>query len=82
MTAVMVLIIIFGFILLSISIICGSIVMVVKVKREGISKGSRKMQNEEAGMIQSIYHGLKEMEHRIESLETIILDRGRKDHTS
>jgi len=31
-------------------------------------------------MIQEIYQGLSRMEERVESLETIILDRERKDH--
>ena len=37
---------------------------------------------EEARMIQDIYHGLVKMEQRVESLETLLLDRQRKGNES
>jgi hypothetical protein len=33
-------------------------------------------------MIQDIYHGLVKMEQRVESLETLLLDRQRKGNES
>lgn len=48
-----------------------------------IMKGdSRRKSNgtdaEEARMMQDIYHGLLKMEERVESLETLLMDRQRK----
>ena len=43
------------------------------------SKQSNQFQAEEARLIQEIYQGLAKMEERVEVLETILLDRPRKE---
>ena len=48
-------------------------------KTGGISKKDRKTHDEETQMIQDIYHGLSKMEERVEALETILIERRKKD---
>lgn len=48
-------------------------------KTGGFSKKEKTANAEETKMIQNIYHGLSKMEERVETLETILLDRRRKD---
>jgi phage shock protein B len=48
-------------------------------KTGGISKKEKAANADETKMIQDIYHGLSKMEERIETLETILLDRRKKD---
>jgi phage shock protein B len=48
-------------------------------KTGGISKKDRQSQTEETKMIQDIYSGLSKMEERIEALETILIERKKKD---
>lgn len=48
-------------------------------KTGGLSKNEKQTQAEETKMIQDIYHGLSKMEERVESLETILIERQRKD---
>ena len=79
MHSVIVLSIIFGGAVLVMAIIGSTILMAIKIlKGEGSPKG-QKATNDEAKMIQEIYKGLARMEERVDALETIILDRGRKD---
>lgn len=45
-----------------------------------LSPGQRtQFQTEEAKLIQELYQGLSKMEERVEALETILLDRERKE---
>jgi hypothetical protein len=56
------------------------IIGIMRVSRTGgLSKNEKKSQAEETKMIQDIYHGLTKMEDRVESLETILMERQRKD---
>lgn len=48
-------------------------------KTGGISKKDRQTHAEETKMIQDIFSGLSKMEERIETLETILIERQRKD---
>lgn len=48
-------------------------------KTGGLSKKERQAHAEETKMIQDIYYGLSKMEERIEALETILIERQRKD---
>lgn len=51
-------------------------------KTGGLSKKEKQAHAEETKMIQDIYHGLSKMEERIEALETILIERQKKDfHT-
>jgi len=48
-------------------------------KTGGISKKDRRAHDEETQMIQDLYHGLSKMEERVEALETILIERRKKD---
>jgi phage shock protein B len=79
MHSVIVLSVIFGGAVLALAIIGSTVLMAIKIlKGEGSPKHQKTM-NDEAKMIQEVYQGLARMEERVEALETIILDRGRKD---
>ena len=79
MSAVLILIIIFGGSILALAIIGSTIVMAIKILKGGLSRKGQKLETDEAKVIQQIYQGLSRMEERVEALETIILDRERKD---
>ena len=49
-------------------------------KTGGLSRNEKQSQAEETRMIQDIYHGLSKMEERVEALETILIERQRKDN--
>ena len=57
-----------------------SLGVVVWLARKGGGGGKKATEdlNEEARMIQEIYHGLGRMEDRVEALETLLLDSDRK----
>jgi len=78
MGAAGVLAIIFGSIIAILTIICGTILAAIKLKG-GISRKERQHSAEEAEMIQELYQGLAKMEERTEALETLLLDRERKE---
>ena len=80
MPAVFILAIIFGGTVLALAIIGSTILMAIKILKGGLSRKGQRLQAEEARMIQEMYQGLSRMEERVEALETIILDRERKDH--
>ena len=82
MHGVMIVAIVFGGTVLALAIIGSTILMAIKIIKGGLSRKGRKYETEEAGMIQEIYQGLSRMEGRVEALETIILDRERKDGSS
>lgn len=79
MHGVLIVAIIFGGLILCLAIIGGTILMAVKIKQGGLSRGEQRSRTEETKMIQEIYQGLERMENRIEALETIILKGRRKD---
>ena len=79
MHSVIVLSIIFGGAVLALVIIGSTILMAIKILKGEGSPKQQKTMNDEAKMIQEVYQGLARMEERVEALETIILDRGRKD---
>lgn len=82
MQAVFILATIFGGIILALTIIGSTILMVMKIRKDGVSRKGRQMETNEARMIQEIHQGLSKMEKRVESLETVILERERKGHIS
>ena len=71
--------IVFGSIILMLAIIPVTIILIIRLFKGGISSTDRKKQAEEARMIQEIYQGLSRMEERVETLETILLDREKED---
>lgn len=79
MSAVIIVAIIFGGVIIAMTIIATTILMGMRLRHGGISEKGRKHQANEAEMIQEIYNGLARMEERVESLETILMDRKEKD---
>ncbi len=55
------------------------IAITAKILRSGGSKESRLQAQEESRTIQQLYNGLAKMEERIESLETLLLDKKNKE---
>ena len=82
MHGALILSIIFGGSILILAIIGSTILMAIKIIKGGVSRKGQDIQTDEAKKIQEIYQGLSRMEDRIEALETIILDRERKDRVS
>jgi phage shock protein B len=79
MHTVLILAVIFGGTILALAVIGGTILTGIKIIKGGFSRRSQQSQAEEARMIQEIYQGLSRMEERMEALETIILERTRKE---
>lgn len=80
MSGVVIVAIVFGGIMLALAIIGSTILMGIKmIKEGGVSRKDRQSQTDEARMIQEIHQGLTRMEERVDALETIILDHERKD---
>jgi phage shock protein B len=52
--------------------------IIVSAIRGGGSRRSRHDETAETQLIQEIHHGLKKMEERVESLETLLMDDDRK----
>lgn len=48
-------------------------------KSGGLSGKNKQAQTEETRMIQDIYHGLTKMEERVEALETILIERKKRE---
>ncbi len=82
MHGVLVLSIIFGGAILILAIIGSTILMAIKIIKGGVSRKGQNLQTDETKKIQEVYQGLSRMEERVETLETIILDRDRKDRVS
>ena len=79
MHGALILAIIFGGTVLVLAIIGSTILMGLKIIKGGMSRKGQKAQTDEARMIQEIYQGISKMEERVEALETLILDRDRKE---
>ena len=71
----------FGSIVLIVALIAGAIIMIARLAfGGGLSRDAQRLQAEEARMVQEIHRGLAKMEERIEALETLLLERERKEH--
>ena len=79
MPGVFIVAIVFGGTVLALAIIGSTILMAIKILKGGLSRKGQRFESEEARIIQEMYRGLSRMEERVEALETIILDRERKD---
>jgi phage shock protein B len=79
MHGVLIVAIVFGGTVLAVAIIGSTILMAIRILKGELSRKGQKVRAQEARMIQEIYQGLSRMEERVEALETIILDRKRKD---
>ena len=69
-----------GGIILFIATIGLVIIGIIRVSKSGGLAGKDKQaQAEETRMIQDIYRGLSKMEERVEALETILIERQKKE---
>ncbi|MDJ0818928.1 MAG: phage-shock protein [Desulfobacterales bacterium] len=68
--------IVFGSFVLIPLVVGATIVISIKLLKGGTS---RKDQAEDSKIIQEIYQGLSRMEERVEALETILLDREKRE---
>ena len=75
MTALIIVSIVFTAIVVIVAIISTTILTGIRIRRGGLSEKDRQQQNEEARMIQEMHTALTEMETRIETLETILMDQ-------
>jgi phage shock protein B len=66
-----------GVVLIVFAFISGTILMAIKLIKGGASSKGQKANADEARMIQEIYQGMARMEERVESLETILMERER-----
>jgi phage shock protein B len=73
---------VFGLILLALAIMGGVGVAILRLIKGPQGKRAAQADEEEARMIQDLHKGLKRMESRIESLETILLEREGKEPSS
>ena len=64
---------------IALAVICGTIVLAIRIIKGDSARGGQKREADEAKMIQEIYQGLSRMERRVEALETILLDRAKGD---
>ncbi len=64
----------------ALAVICGTMLVAIRIIRGDVTRGGKEQEADEAKMIQEIYQGLSRMEERVEALETILLDRPKKDH--
>jgi len=74
MNAVIIVSIVFTSIVLIFGILAGTILTIIKMRHGGVSRKGRQRYDEETKMIQEIYHNLSNMEKRVESLETILME--------
>ena len=74
--------VVFSGIVLCLAIIGGTILMGIKIAKGGISRKSQQSHSEDAKMIQEMYQGVTRMEERVEALETILLEKERKESQS
>lgn len=75
-TAVVIVAIVFGSILIGLMIIANLLARVLG------SRGGSRLSEQETQVMQEIFYGLKKMEERIDSLETILLDKDRRNRES
>jgi hypothetical protein len=75
MTAVWIVTIVFGSLVLILGTVCATILSAMKLRHGGLSAHSREAREKEARMIQDIFQGLSRMEQRVEALETILMER-------
>ena len=78
MHSVVIIAIVFGSIIITFAIIPATILFAIKMFK-GRGTGRQGLADEETKMIQEIYQSLSKMEDRIETLETLILERERKE---
>ena len=74
MHAVVIVAIVFGSIITVAGLICTTVILLLKMRHNGLTRAGKEEGREEALMIQEIYQSLNRMEERIEALETILME--------
>ena len=67
--------IVFGGIVLSLTVSGATILLGIRLIKDGVSKNHRQQETEDAKTIQTLYRELSRFEERVDALETILLDR-------
>lgn len=78
MHGAMIVAIIFSGVVMALAVVGGTILMAIKLFKGEGSDPDQPAAAEEARMIQEIYRNLNRMEERVEALEIILLEKGRK----
>jgi phage shock protein B len=76
---VLIVAIVFGSLIIALTIIPVTILFAIRLIKGRVPGRNQGMEDEEAKMIQEIYHSLERMETRVEALETLIIEKERKD---
>ncbi len=71
MSVVFIVAIVFGSIVTLTGLLCGTILVIIRMRQAGTGTSARK---DEAELVQELYRSLENMEERIETLETILMD--------
>ena len=77
---VLIVAIVFGSLIIALAIIPVTILFAIRTIKGRVSGRSQGLVDEETKMIQEIYHCLEKMEARVEALETLLLEKERKDN--
>jgi phage shock protein B len=74
MHGIIVVTIVFGSILTLAGLLCGTVLVLARMRRGTKNGPDTGGNSDEAKLIQELYRGLEDMETRIEALETILMD--------
>ncbi|MEE8398431.1 MAG: hypothetical protein V3S89_05460 [Desulfobacterales bacterium] len=78
MHAVTVLASVLGLIVIFVALVFGTVLTFIKILKGDISRKRQTSDAEEARMIQEIFQSMIRMEDRVETLETLLLEREKK----
>ena len=62
-----------------VAIICGTLVAIIKIARRERGTESKRLDREQVRMIQEMFRGIEKLSDRVDALETILLERERKE---
>lgn len=79
MHSVLIVAIVFGSFIILLAIIPVTILSAIKIIKGRVPGRNQALADEEAKMIQEIYRSMEKMEARVEALETLLLEKERKD---
>ena len=79
MHGIIVVAIVFGSILTLAGLLCGTVLVLARMRRGTKNGPDTGGNSDESKLIQEIYRGLSKMEERVEALETLLMDRHRKE---
>jgi len=69
----------FGFVLVPLLVVGGLVFFIARMFRGAFSRREPQERVDETRMIQEIYNSLSRMEERVEVLETLLLEDGRRE---